>query len=218
MNVDSEAREIFGKIGDAVIAGDMIGAPELTRQALASGFDAVEIMNGSLIPAMSVVGDKFESKEYFVPEVLVSARAMQAALDLLRPLLDAGSVEPLGRVAIGTVKGDLHDIGKNIVAMVLTGAGMEVENLGADVAPQAFVEAAERGAQIIGMSSLLTTTRQVMVDAVALLESRGLRGTVKVLVGGAAVTDHFADEIGADAYASDATDALRKAKSLLGVQ
>lgn len=215
MNSDGETLEIFGKIKDAVIAGDVAGAPGFTVQALDSGIHAAQIMNSALIPAMAIVGERFECKEYFVPEVLVSARAMQAALDLLRPLLEAGNVEPLGRVAIGTVKGDLHDIGKNIVAMVFTGAGMEVENLGAGVAPQAFVDAAERGAGIIGMSSLLTTTRNVMAEVVKLMESRGLRHGVRVLVGGAAVTDRFATEIGADAYASDANDALRVAKGLL---
>jgi 5-methyltetrahydrofolate--homocysteine methyltransferase len=205
------------RITAAVIAGDMAGCASATEEALAAGIEAKFVMDRALIPAMSVVGDRFEKKEYFVPEVLVSARAMDASLALLRPLLEAGNVEPLGRVAVGTVAGDLHDIGKNIVAMVLTGAGLEVENLGTDVPASAFADAAERGVQVIGMSSLLTTTRPVMAQVVTVLEERGLRDRVKVVIGGAAVTDRFATQIGADAFGADATDAVRVVKRLLGV-
>lgn len=200
-----------------VIAGDMAGAPEATALALSSGASAEDIMNSGLVAAMSVVGEKFERKEYFVPEVLISAQSMKACLDLLKPLLEAANVEPVARVAVGTVKGDLHDIGKNIVGMVLTGAGMEVENLGCDVAPEDFARAAERGARVIGMSSLLTTTRPAMGEVVSLLESEGLRQAVKVMIGGAAVTGQFALDIGADAYGSDANDAVRVVKRLLEI-
>jgi len=205
------------RIREGVISGDMSVVASLTERALAGGGDPKIIMDDGLIPAMSVVGEKFEKKEYFVAEVLISARAMEASLVLLRPLLEAGKVEPLGRVAVGTVAGDLHDIGKNIVGMVLTGAGMAVENLGVDVAPEAFVEAVERGADVIGMSSLLTTTRTNMSRVVSLLQERGLRDGVKVVIGGAAVTEKFALEIGADGYGTDANDAVKVVKRLMGI-
>lgn len=201
----------------AVISGDIGAMASLTDAALASGTPAVEIMNEGLIRAMSVVGQKFEQKEYFVPEVLVSARAMEESLSVLRPLLSASNVEPLARVAIGTVKGDLHDIGKNVVAMVLTGAGFAVENLGTNVSPETFAEAARGGAVAIGMSSLLTTTRPVMAQVIDLLRAGGLRETVKVVIGGAAVTPNFAGEIGADGFGSDAADAVRVFKGVLGL-
>jgi 5-methyltetrahydrofolate--homocysteine methyltransferase len=205
------------KIKDGVIAGDMAAVADLTENALAGGGDPKVIMDEALIPAMSVVGEKFEKKEYFVAEVLISARAMEASLVLLRPLLEAAKVEPIGRVAVGTVAGDLHDIGKNIVGMVLTGAGMSVENLGVDVSPEAFVEAVERGVDVIGMSSLLTTTRTNMSRVVSLLQERGLRDRVKVVIGGAAVTEKFASEIGADGYGTDANDAVKVVKRLMGI-
>lgn len=213
-----DSGSMLAAIRSAVIEGRMEDTGGLTEEALAGGLEAGEVMDGALIPAMSVVGERFEAKEYFVPEVLVSARAMEASLDVLRPLLEAGGVEPLGRVAIGTVKGDLHDIGKNIVAMVLTGAGIQVENLGTDVPPGAFADAADRGAQVIGMSSLLTTTRQVMAEVIVLLGERGIRDRVKVVVGGAAVTGQFASDIGADAYGTDANDAVWAVKRLLGAR
>jgi len=213
---DMNGSELLEEIRAGVIRGDIAGLADLTSKALDAGLAPETVMNDGLISAMAVVGEKFEKKEYFVPEVLVSARAMDAALTVLKPLLESGNVQPLGKVAVGTVKGDLHDIGKNIVVMVLTGAGFEVENLGTDVSPESFVEAAAGGAQVIGMSSLLTTTRSVMSDVVRLLEERGLRGGVKVILGGAAVTEKFAEEVGADAYGEDANDAVRKVKGLLG--
>ena len=167
----------------AIIEGHMRDTPEFTRAALGGGEDAVDLMNEVLIPAMRVVGEKFESKEYFVPEVLVSARAMQASLELLRPLLAAVQDRSTMRAAVGTVKGDVHEIGKNIVCMVLEGAGFEVVDLGVDVDPSAFVEAASNGARVIGMSSLLTTSRGQMRDTIEALAGEGLRDSVKVLGG-----------------------------------
>lgn len=190
----------------------------MTRAALDTGVPAADIMSLGLIEAMSIVGEKFEKKEYFVPEVLVSARAMHESMDVLRPLLEASGVEPLARVTMGTVKGDLHDIGKDIVSIVLTGAGFEVQSLGADVPSEKFVEAAAGGAGVVGMSSLLTTTRPRMAEVIRLLEERGLRDGVKVIIGGAAVTEGFANEIGADGYGADAAQAVRLVKSLLGIQ
>jgi 5-methyltetrahydrofolate--homocysteine methyltransferase len=213
---DNEGTGLLEDLRSSIISGDAATAANLTETALSTRMDAKTVMDDGLVAAMAVVGDKFERKEYFVAEVLISARAMQSALAILKPQLEAGKVEPLGKIAVGTVAGDLHDIGKNIVAMVLTGAGLEVENLGVDVAPDAFVEAAARGADIIGMSSLLTTTRTVMGQVVALLEERGLRGKVKVVIGGAAVTPKFASEIGADGYGADANEAVKIAKRLLG--
>ena len=209
--------DLLDSIKAGVVAGDLAGMEEKTRAALDAGHPAAEIMNLALIEGMSVVGDKFECKEYFVPEVLVSARAMHEAMDVLRPLLEESGVEPLARVAMGTVKGDLHDIGKDIVSIVLTGAGYEVKSLGAAVPPEKFVEAAAAGAGVVGMSSLLTTTRPRMAEVIELLDARGLRGQVKVIIGGAAVTEAFAADIGADGYGADAASAVRLVKSLLEI-
>jgi 5-methyltetrahydrofolate--homocysteine methyltransferase len=191
---------------------------ELTRLALDEGHAPGDIIDGALIPAMLEVGDKYERAEYFMPEMLVAAHAMTGAMEILQPLLVGTGHQPVGRIVIGTVQGDLHDIGKNLVAMMFRGAGFEVEDLGTDVAPERFVESAgESGAQLIGMSALLSTTMQNMKDTVTLLESRGLRNTVKVLVGGAPVTQEFADSIGADGNAPDANSAVRTAKTMLGI-
>ena len=210
--------DLLGEIKAGVIAGKLGGMGDLTRGALEAGIPAVDIMNLGLIEAMSVVGERFENKEYFVPEVLVSARAMHESMEVLRPLLEESGVEPLARVAMGTVKGDLHDIGKDIVSIVLTGAGFEVESLGADVPSEKFVEAAAGGAGVVGMSSLLTTTRPRMAEVIGLLEERGLRDSVKVIIGGAAVTEAFAGEIWADGYVADAAQAVRLAKSMLEIR
>jgi 5-methyltetrahydrofolate--homocysteine methyltransferase len=173
------------------------------------------ILKDGLIKAMAEVGRLFEENEYFVPEMLVSARAMQSGLNLLKPLLAASGAEPAGRVVIGTVKGDLHDIGKNLVAMMLEGAGFEVIDLGTDVSPEKFVKAVvDNKASIIGMSALLTTTMPSMSNTIKALEEAGIRDQVKVMIGGAPVTDGFAKQVGADGYSPDASSAVRLAKSL----
>jgi 5-methyltetrahydrofolate--homocysteine methyltransferase len=166
---------------------------------------------------MNRVGELFEAREYFVPEMLVAARAMQAGLDLLRPLLVASGVKPLARVVMGTVKGDLHDIGKNLVCMMLEGAGFEVIDLGADQSPENFLQALDKNVQLLGMSALLTTTMPNMKVTIEALEEAGIRDRVKVMVGGAPVTEAWACEIGADGYAPDAASAVRAAKQLLGL-
>jgi 5-methyltetrahydrofolate--homocysteine methyltransferase len=173
------------------------------------------ILNKALIAAMDEVGKRFEEGDFFVPEMLIAARAMQAGLRLLKPHLAEGGVKAAGKIAIGTVKGDLHDIGKNLVAMMLEGAGFEVKDLGVDVTPQAFVQAAQEGAQIIGMSALLTTTMSNMQGTIDALKAAGLREQVKVVIGGAPVTDAYARQIGADAYAPDASSATRVVRGLL---
>lgn len=200
-----EAKEALNK---AIIEGKMSETPDITQAALDGGVEPAVLMNEVLIPAMQTVGKKFERQEYFVPEVLVSARAMQASLAILRPMLAASGVEAVASIAMGTVKGDIHEIGKNIVCMVLEGAGFEVTDLGVDVPPAAFVEAAG-GVDFIGMSSLMTTSRDVMGETIRALEEAGLRGQVKVVVGGAAVTPEFARIVGSDAYARDANEAVR---------
>jgi len=200
-----DAKEALNK---AVIEGKMSETPDITQAALDGGVEPAVLMNEVLIPAMQTVGEKFERQEYFVPEVLVSARAMQASLAILRPLLAASGVQAVASIAVGTVKGDIHEIGKNIVCMVLEGAGFEVTDLGVDVPPAAFVEAAG-GVDFIGMSSLMTTSRDVMGETIRALEEAGLRGKVKVVVGGAAVTPEFARMVGSDAYARDANEAVR---------
>lgn len=202
-------------IYDNVIEGQ---APEVeagVKAALGQGLAAEMILKDGLIAAMDEVGRRFEEGDFFVPEMLIAARAMQSGLQLLKPHLVDGGVEAAGRVAIGTVKGDLHDIGKNLVAMMLEGAGFEVLDLGTDVAPEKFVNAAKEGAQVIGMSALLTTTMANMQNTIVALEQAGLRSQVKVIIGGAPVTEAFAEKIGADAFAPDASSATRKVRQLL---
>ena len=193
-------------------------APEVeagVKSALEAGIAADAILNQALIAAMDEVGRRFENGDFFVPEMLVAARAMQAGLKLLKPHLVEAEVKSAGKVAIGTVKGDLHDIGKNLVAMMLEGAGFEVNDLGVDVTPEVFVKAAQDGAQVIGMSALLTTTMNNMENTIEALKAAGLREKVKVLIGGAPVTQDYANRIGADAFAPDASSAARIARQLV---
>ncbi|MEJ2487788.1 MAG: corrinoid protein [Anaerolineales bacterium] len=207
--------EFVEKIYEAVLAGDMQGASKTVEEAIVAGIPADQILNDGLIAAMSRVGYLFEIGEYFVPEMLIAARAMQGGLNLLRPkLVDAG-VEPKGKVVIGTVKGDLHDIGKNLVSMMLEGSGFEVVDLGTDVAPQDFIEAIKDGADILGLSALLTTTMASMEMTIKEIEEVGLRDQVKIMIGGAPVTQDYADAIGADGFASDANSAASVALRLV---
>jgi 5-methyltetrahydrofolate--homocysteine methyltransferase len=185
------------------------------KAALAQGIPPDEILSQGLIRAMDEVGKRFEEGDFFVPEMLIAARAMQAGLKLLKPLLADTGVKTAGIVAIGTVKGDLHDIGKNLVAMMLEGAGFEVRDLGVDVAPETFIKAVETGAQVIGMSALLTTTMNSMQRTLEALRAAGLRDRVKIIVGGAPVTQEFANQIGADAFAPDASSATRVIRGLI---
>ncbi len=205
-------------IFNAVLDGNAPGAEAGVKAALAADMPADSILKDGLIAAMAEVGRLFEENEYFVPEMLVSARAMKTGLAVLKPHLAAGSATPAGKVAIGTVKGDLHDIGKNLVAMMLEGSGFEVVDLGTDVTPDKFVKAVrEHKVQVIGMSALLTTTMPSMGTTVKALQEAGVRDQVKVMIGGAPVTDAFARQIGADGYSADASSAVRLAKSLVGV-
>jgi 5-methyltetrahydrofolate--homocysteine methyltransferase len=203
-------------IFDNVIDGQADAVVSRVKSALAAGVDANTILNEALIAAMDHVGCQFEEGELFVPEMLVSARAMQAGLTLLKPHLAVADTKSSGKIAIGTVKGDLHDIGKNLVAMMLEGAGFEVIDLGVDAAPEAFVEAVKNGADVIGMSALLTTTMNNMGTTIEALKAAGLRDKVKVMIGGAPVTEEFARSIGADAFAPDASSATRAARQLVG--
>jgi 5-methyltetrahydrofolate--homocysteine methyltransferase len=201
----------------AVLNGKRADAEALTRKALEGGADPASLLKDALIPAMDEVGEKFKNGEYFVPEMLVSAKAMKMAMEVIRPKLVAGAYEPAGKVVIGTVRGDLHDIGKNLVKMLLEGAGFEVNDLGVDVGPEKFVEAVKSSkAQIVAMSALLTTTMLAMPDTIKALEGAGLRGGVKVIIGGAATTEAFAKEINADGYGADASTAVQVARQLVG--
>jgi 5-methyltetrahydrofolate--homocysteine methyltransferase len=206
---------LIEEIRQAVIDGQAKVVVPKVEQALGEGMAAETILNEGLISAMAEVGQLFEDGEFFVPEMLIAARAMSAALDILKPKLVEQGVDPIGRVAIGTVKGDLHDIGKSLVAMMLEGAGFEIMDLGVDVSPEKFVEAIQHGAQIVAMSALLTTTMPNMKTTIEAINAAGLRETTIVLVGGAPVTDAYAKEIGADGYAPDASAAVRKAKELI---
>ncbi len=204
-------------IYNAVLEGDAAGAKAGVTAALNASIAPETILKEGLIAAMGEVGRLFEENEYFVPEMLVAARAMQAGLTLLKPHLAAGGAVSTGKVIIGTVKGDLHDIGKNLVAMMLEGAGFEVVDLGTDVAPERFVKAVmEHKPQVIGMSALLTTTMPSMGTTVKALQEAGVREQVKVMIGGAPVTEAFARQIGADGYSTDASSAVRLAKLLVG--
>jgi 5-methyltetrahydrofolate--homocysteine methyltransferase len=201
----------------AVLEGDAPGAAAQVQKAMDAGIPAGEILNKGCIAAMGEVGKLFEEGEMFVPEMLIAARAMQAGMELLKPHLAEGEITSAGKAVVGTVAGDLHDIGKNLVGMMMEGAGFEVVDLGTDVSAQDFVEAVrEHGPDIVGMSALLTTTMPSMKATVEALTEVGVRDQVKVLIGGAPVTQAFADEIGADGFAPDASSATRKAKELLG--
>lgn len=207
----------FRAIADALKAGNAPKVKEMVEAALAEGVNPEDIVNEALIVGMGEIGELFKNNEVYVPEVLIAARAMYAGLNILKPLLAERDVKPMGKVAIGTVKGDLHDIGKNLVAMMLEGAGFEVVDLGIDVAPEKFVEAvkAQDSNCIVAMSALLTTTMPGMKDTIEALEAAGLRERVKVMVGGAPVTQNFADDIGADGYAADAASAADLAKTFI---
>ncbi len=198
---------------DSVVSGDAKATQAITKQALADGIDPLKLVNEYMVPAMDEVGRRFEANEYFVPELLISARAMKAALELIRPLLTARGDQPLGRVAIGTVKGDLHDIGKNLVGSLLEGGGFEVIDLGVNVTPEKFIATVnEKQANIIAMSALLTTTMPSMKTTIDALKQAGVRDKVKVLIGGAPITQKYAEEIGADGYSENAVGAVALAK------
>ena len=205
----------LNQIYENVLNGEAAEVEAGVRTALEAGVSAEEILNKGFIAAMEEVGRLYEAGEFFVPEMLIAARAMQAGLKILKPFLVESKVRSAGKVAIGTVKGDLHDIGKNLVAMMLEGAGFEVVDLGIDVPPETFVTAAREGAQIIGLSALLTTTMVNMEATIEALKVAGLRDRVKILVGGAPVTSAYAVQIGADAFAPDATSAARTARTLI---
>jgi 5-methyltetrahydrofolate--homocysteine methyltransferase len=202
-------------IYENVIDGNAPVVEAAVKSALAQGIPADEILNQGLIKAMDEVGRRFEEGDFFVPEMLIAARAMQAGLKLLKPLLVQAGARAAGVVAIGTVKGDLHDIGKNLVAMMLEGAGFEVRDLGVDVSPRTFIKAVKDGAQVIGLSALITTTMGSMQETIQALEAAGVRGKVKVVIGGAPVTQEYAQLIGADGYAPDASSAARVVRSLM---
>jgi 5-methyltetrahydrofolate--homocysteine methyltransferase len=200
---------------DAILAGDAKKAHTATQSAIAAGMAAMELISGAMVPAMDEVGRLFEAEEYFVPELLLAGRAMKSAMELLRPLMVASGQKLGTRVVIGTVKGDLHDIGKNIVASMLEGSGLDVIDLGADVAPEKFVSAVhEQQPQVICMSALLTVTMPAMKTTIEALKAAGVRDRVKVLVGGAPVTSKYAHEIGADGYSDNASGAVTLVKSL----
>ena len=201
-------------LAEAIIKGDMAGATQLTTEALDEGMSPKSVLDDGLIAGMDVIGGRFKKGEVFIPEVLIAARAMKSSMAILEPALAKAGVEPVGRFVVGTVKGDLHDIGKNLVAMMMKGAGFEVIDLGVDVAPETFVEQVKaHNADMVGMSALLTTTMPAMEAAVKALSDSGV--AVKVLVGGAPVTQEHADKIGADGFAGNAAETVELAKSLV---
>ena len=202
-------------LADALIRGDRNKAVELTKKALDEKVAPKDILEKGLIAGMSVVGKRFKANEIYVPEVLIAARAMKGGMELLQPALTKAGVQPIGTVVLGTVKGDLHDIGKNLVGMMLTGGGLKVVDVGTDAPPEKFIQAAkDSGAQVIAMSALLTTTMPQMAEVVKALKASGAK--VKIIIGGAPVTQNYADEIGADGYAPDAASAVDVTKVLMG--
>jgi len=205
------------ELKQAVLEGDTEKAVQLTERALSEGVDAGKILNEALVAAMDIVGKEYERGDRYVPEMLISAEAMKAAMEVLRPKLVEAGVKARGKVVIGTVEGDLHDIGKNLVAMMLEGAGFEVTDLGTEVTAEKFVQAVkEHRPDILGMSALLTTTMTHMPEVIEALKREGLRDGIKVMVGGAPVTQEYAEKIGADGYAPDAASAVELAKRLVG--
>lgn len=207
----------FEILGNCVIKGDGNMACELTQKAIDQGVSPNDIINKGLINGMNVVGQRFKAGDMYVPEVLMAARAMHAGMDLVKPLITEGEMPSAGTVVLGTVAGDLHDIGKNLVGMMMESGGMKVIDLGTDVSPEAFAKAVkEHQPNVVGMSALLTTTMLAMKDTIEILEEEGLRDQVKILVGGAPVTQDFADEIKADGWAPDAAAAKDLALELIG--
>jgi len=205
------------KLIELVFAGDIIGVKAFVEEAIKDGAQAKEILDNGLITSMNEVGKKFKDNEIYIPEVLIAAKAMQTGMDVIKPILESTGVKPLARIAIGTVKGDLHDIGKNIVAMMLKGAGFEITDLGIDTAPEKFVSMARDGVDAIAMSSLVTTSMPSMKVTIEALDKEGLKDKIKTIVGGAPITQKFADEIGANGYADNAASAVDKIKELLGL-
>jgi 5-methyltetrahydrofolate--homocysteine methyltransferase len=211
--MDEQIKLIF----QSIVEGDNTGVQVNVKNALAASVDPGVILNEGLIAGMAEVGRLFEEGEYFVPEMLISARAMKSAMAILKPLLTSEQVGSAGKVAVGTVKGDLHDIGKNLVSLMLEGAGFQVVDLGSDVSSDKFIEAVKvHSVDIVAMSALLTTTMVNMKTVISALEEAGLRGKVKVMIGGAPVTEAYARQIGADGYAPDASRAVAVARTLLG--
>lgn len=208
--------EILKELSENIIQGQASKCEELTKHALDQNISPEQVLNQGLIAGMEVVSEKFKSNEFFVPEVLIAARAMKSGMNILRPVLIETGIKPVGKFVIGTAKGDLHDIGKNLVAMMLEGAGFEVIDLGVDVSPEKYVETVkDNGAQVLGMSALLTTTMQSMKSTIEALENTGIRASVKVIIGGAPITRQYAEDIGADGYAPDAASAVDAVKNLL---
>jgi 5-methyltetrahydrofolate--homocysteine methyltransferase len=200
---------------EAILKGDAKTAKTATEQALAAGVEPLQLVQEFMMPAMAEVGRRFECNDYFVPELLLSARAMKGALELIRPLLIASGAEPVGRVALGTVKGDLHDIGKNLVGAMLEGGGYEVIDLGVNVTPEQFVAAVkDKNVNIVAMSALLTTTMPSMKSTIEALQQAGVRQQVKVLIGGAPISQKYADAIGADGYSESAAGAVAAARKV----
>lgn len=200
------------EIGELLQKGRAKECAAAVQQALDEGLTAKEVLNDGLMPGMNIIGKRFKNNEIYVPEVLIAARAMNAGITVIRPLLVDEGVEAAGTVVLGTVKGDLHDIGKNLVKMMMEGKGLKVIDLGTDVAPEAFIQAVqENNAQVIALSALLTTTMTQMKDVVEHAANSGIRETVKIMIGGAPVTDNYCRSIGADGYAPDATSAAEKA-------
>ncbi len=207
---------IMQELAYELIVGNNVDVDRLTQEALADGFTANQLLDDGLLNGMAIVGVKFRDNLIFVPEVLVAARAMKAGMVYIEPILSASGAEPAGIVIMGTVKGDLHDIGKNLCIMMLRGAGFVVHDIGVDSSPEDFLDAVEEHeAQIVGMSALLTTTMPNMGRTIATFEDMGMRDEVRIMVGGAPVTQDFADEMGADAYGDNAVDAVDKAKELV---
>jgi 5-methyltetrahydrofolate--homocysteine methyltransferase len=203
---------------EGILKGNQKAVEQAVKAAIAERVPAGEILYEAMIPAMAEVGRLFEANEYYVPEMLIAARAMKTGLALLRPELVKADIKPKGKVVLGTVKGDLHDIGKNLVAIMIEGAGFEIIDLGVDVSPENFVKTAqEKGADVIGLSALLTTTMPSMKTTIEALQEAGLKGKVKVIIGGAPVTQKYADEIGADGYGRDAAAAANLVKKLLNI-
>ena len=208
----------FKELGTYIIEGNAAGAAKWTDEALAQKVTPTTIINQGLMPGMAEVGRRFKGGEYYLPEVIISARAMKAVMGKLQPLLTASHAARTGRVVIGTVQGDLHDIGKNLVGMMLEGSGFEVHDLGTDVAPDKFAqEAKAKKADLVCLSALLTTTMPMMKSTIQALNTAGVRKQVKVMVGGAPVTQNYADEIGADGFAPDAASAVDTARFLMDV-